>query len=59
MPELNLKQPGFTSSPCGPFTKDREKIQKFRGTGNLYIYIEINKTKLVLLMMQHILIVKI
>ena len=35
MPELHLKQPGFTYSACGPFTKHRERIQKFRETGNL------------------------
>ena len=35
MPELHLKQPGFTYSPCGPFTKHRERIQKLRETGNL------------------------
>ena len=35
MPELHLKQPGFTYSTCGPFTKYRERIQKFRETGNL------------------------
>ena len=34
MPELHLKQPGFTYSACGPFTKC-ERIQKFRETGNL------------------------
>ena len=32
MPELHLKQPGFTYSACGPFTKHREKV---RETGNL------------------------
>ena len=26
MPELHLKQPGFTYSACGPFTKHREII---------------------------------
>ena len=26
MPELQLKQPGFTYSACGPFTKHRERI---------------------------------
>ena len=31
----NLKQPGFTYSACGPFTKHCERIQKFRETGNL------------------------
>ena len=35
MPEFHLKQPGFTYSTCGPFTKHRERIQKFRGTGSL------------------------
>ena len=34
IPELHLKQPGFTYSACGPFTKYRERIQKFRETGN-------------------------
>ena len=35
MPDLDLKQPGFTNSACGHFTKHHEKIQKFRATGNL------------------------
>ena len=34
MPELNLKQPGFTYSACGPFTKNNERIEKFMRTGN-------------------------
>ena len=34
MPELHLKQPGFTCA-CGPFTKHRKRIQKFRETVNL------------------------
>ena len=39
MPELHLRQPGFTYSACGLFTKHREKIQKFGETGDLkYIY---------------------
>ena len=32
MPELHLKQPGFTYGACGPFTKHREKIKKVRET---------------------------
>ena len=28
MREMHLKQPGFTYSACGPFTKNRERIQK-------------------------------
>ena len=35
MPELDLKQPGFTCSAFGPFTKHCERIQQFRETGNL------------------------
>ena len=35
MPELYLKQPGFTYSTCGPFTKHCERTQKVRETGNL------------------------
>ena len=42
MPELHLKQPGFSYSSCGPFTKHRERIQKLRQTENLNIYIEVN-----------------
>ena len=39
MPEMHLKQPEFTHSACRPFTKNKEKIQKFKETGNRnYIY---------------------
>ena len=34
-PKLHLKQPGFTYSACCLFTKHRESIQKFKGTGYL------------------------
>ena len=27
MPEMGLKQPGFTYSCCGPFTKNKERIK--------------------------------
>ena len=30
IPELHLRQPGLTYSACRPFTKHREKFQKFR-----------------------------
>ena len=33
MPEMHLKQPGFNNSTCGPFTKNKERIQKFKQTG--------------------------
>ena len=36
MPEIHLKQP---QSACGPFTRHREKIKKFKQTGDTrYIY---------------------
>ena len=35
MPELHLKQPEFSYGACGPFTKHRERILKFREAGNL------------------------
>ena len=39
MPEMHLKQLGFTYSACGPFTKNKERIQKFKETGDTnYIY---------------------
>ena len=34
MPEMHLKQPGFTYSVCGSFTKNKERIQKFKETGD-------------------------
>ena len=33
MPEIHLKQRGFTYSAWGQFTKNKEKIQKFKETG--------------------------
>ena len=33
-PEMHLKQPGFTYSACRPFTKDKERIKKFKETGD-------------------------
>ena len=36
---MHLRQPGFTYSACGPFTKNKERIQKFKQTGDSrYIY---------------------
>ena len=32
MPEMHLRQSGFTYSACGPFTKNKEIIQKFKKT---------------------------
>ena len=39
IPELHLKQPGFTYSVCGLFTRNKERIENFKKTGNTdFIY---------------------
>ena len=39
MPEIHSRQPQFTYSACGPFTKHEQRIQKFKETGDTnYIY---------------------
>ena len=34
MPEMNLRRSGFTYCAYGPFTKNKEIIQKFKETGH-------------------------
>ena len=39
MPEMHLKQPVFTCGAYRPFTKNKERIEKFKETGDTkYIY---------------------
>ena len=39
MPEMHLREPQYTFSACGPFTKNKERIKKFKQTGDTdYIY---------------------
>ena len=39
MPEMHLRQPVFTHSACGAFTKNKERIKKIKETGDSrYIY---------------------
>ena len=39
LPKMHSKQRGFTYSACGSFTKNKERIQNFRETGDTsYIY---------------------
>ena len=39
MPEMHLRQPGFTYGAYGSFTKNKERMQKFKEIGDLqYIY---------------------
>ena len=36
---MHLRQPAFAYNACGPFTKSKERIEKFKETGNSrYIY---------------------
>ena len=46
MSEIELKQPEFAYSVCGPFTKNKERIQKYKETGDTkHIYKnELDKT---------------
>ena len=45
MPEMHLRHPQFVYSACGPFTRHKERIKKFKQTGDTrYIYRnELNK----------------
>ena len=39
MPKMHLRQPGFTHNACGPFSKKKERIHKFKETRDTqYIY---------------------
>ena len=39
MPEMHFRQPQFTYNACGPFTKHKKRIQRFKETGDTnYIY---------------------
>ena len=43
MPEIHLRQPGFTHSTCGPITKNRERIQKLKKNLEIHdIFIKTN-----------------
>ena len=49
MPEMDLKQPGFTYNTCGPFTKNKKKskIKKNKKQEKQNIFTEMNLIKLV------------
>ena len=42
MPKIHLRQLGFAYCVCGPFTKNKERIQKFKVTGNSQYIIKMN-----------------
>ena len=45
MPEMHLKQPGFTYIACGPFTKNKERIQSLKKQEIQAISIKMNLIK--------------
>ena len=47
MTEMHLKQPEFTYNACGPFTKHKQRIQKFMEAGIQIIFTGIILIKLV------------
>ena len=39
MPDMDVRQPGFISGTCGPFMKNKERMQKFKEKGDMqYVY---------------------
>ena len=58
MPEMHLKQPEFTYSACGPFTKNKE-FKNLRKQEIQNIYVEMNLIKLIFSMMWFMKILKI
>ena len=48
MPEMHLKQPGFTYSACDPFTKNKERIESLFRLEIQTLFTEMSLIKLVL-----------
>ena len=59
MPEMHLKQPGFTYSACVPFTKNKERIQKYKKQEIQAVFTKMNLIKLVFNMIRLMKILKI
>ena len=47
MPDMHLRQPGFTYSACGTFTKNKETIQKFKKQEIQAVFIKMKLIRLV------------
>ena len=43
MREIHLRQPGFTYSACGSFTKNKQRIKKFKKKQNRRLKIYLSK----------------
>ena len=59
MTEMHLKQPGSTYSACGPFTKNKERIQNSKKQEIQTIFTKVNWIKLVFNMILFTVILKI
>ena len=47
MPEIHLKQPGFTYSACGPFTKTKKEFENLKKQEIQTIFTKMNLIRLV------------
>ena len=59
MPEMHLKQPGFTYSACGPFTKKKKEFKNLKKQEIQAIFTKMNLIRLVFNMIWHMEILKI
>ena len=47
MPEMHLKQPGFTYSACEPFTKNKKEFKNLKKQETQTIFTKMNLIRLV------------
>ena len=47
MSKMHLKQPGFTYTACGPFTKNKERIKNLKKQEIRVIFTKMNLIRLV------------
>ena len=59
MPEMHLRQPGFTYSACGPFTKKNKEFKNLKKLEIQAIFTKMDFIKLVVNMIWHMEILKI
>ena len=59
MSEMHLKQPGFTYSACGPFTKTKKEFKYLKKQHIQSIFTKMNKIKLIFSMIWLVEILKI
>ena len=59
MPEMHLKQPGFTYSACGLLTKNKERFKNLKKQEIQAIFTKMNLIRLVFNMIWHMGILKI